>query len=303
VAKGPEEPKQNKVAEDRRTETAAEPDERYEKSSDPRALAYLRLNGGAAEIVRSGTRVQALDGLQLESGDRVMVTTGTVYVTYPDSGASRLEAGTDIVLTTDDSKPGLVMQLELVAGRIWTRFERVFGSGEYYAVSANNVVATVRGTAFGMSIEDGAVDVQVADHEVAVTAEQGDPLAWRAGTVPRFLKLSAGQGLRIATRGALPDIQLLGASIRQLSVAERLAEGFKFGASRLLPERLRPPTEPVRLKIEPVMTPELIRYRELLLRRAAIMQAASSTFVAPQRAPSLQETAPTTSPKILGPSG
>jgi hypothetical protein len=266
-------------------------------------MAYLRLNGGSAEVVRGGARVAAVDGLELESGDQVTVTTGTVYLTYPDSGASRLDAGTEIILSTDADQKGLVMELELLAGRIWTRFERVFGSSEYYAVSSNGVVATVRGTAFGMSVLNGDVDVQVADHEVAVTADKGNPLAWRAGTVPQILKLSAGQGLKIATRGALPDFRLLEAGIRRLDAAERLAEGFKFGANQLLPERLRRPALPVRLKIEPVISPDLERYREILLRRAAIMQAASSTFVAPQRAPTLQEsTAPTSTPTIKGPS-
>jgi 3D (Asp-Asp-Asp) domain-containing protein len=278
--------------------------EQYETSSSSTALAYLQLNGGKADITRGGTKVAAVDGLELASGDRIVVTTGTVYVVYPEYGASELETGTDIVLSSDDSQPGLVMQLELVTGRVWTRFERLFGNGEYYAVSSNGVVATVRGTGFGVSVEDGVVDVQVADHEVEVTIEKGNSSDWRAGTIPQVLRLSAGEGLKIATRGALPDMRLLRQSIRRLNVTERLAEGFKFGASKLLPERLRRPVNPVRLKIQPIMTPELLRYRELMLRRAALFTQSSSTFVAPLRAPTLQETAPpTSSPTLNGPRG
>lgn len=304
VTKAPENPKTVQMAGRTGAGPAQEPGDQFEASSSSAALAYLQLNGGKADVTRGATKVAAVDGLELASGDRITVTTGTVYIVYPESGASELEAGTDIVLSTDDGQPGLVMQLELTAGRIWTRFERLFGSGEYYAVSSNGVVATVRGTAFGMSVADGEVDVQVADHAVEVIAAKGNPSDWASLKIRQALKISAGQGLKIATRGALPDIQLLKDSVRQLNANERLTAGFRFGVNRLLPERLRRPINPVRLRVQPVMTPELRLYREFLLRREALMQAASSTFVAPLRAPTLQETtAPTTTPVIRGPSG
>lgn len=278
-------------------------DGRYEESNSSTAMAYLESNGGEADVTRGGTKVAGRDGLELASGDRLTVATGTVYVVYPDSGASQLEAGTDLVISVDESKPGMVMQLELVAGRVWTRFERLFGKDEYYAVSSNGVVATVRGTAFGVSAHDGEVDVQVADHEVEVTTESGGPSQWNPEKITQALKISAGEGLKIATRGALPDIQLLKTSIRRLNVAERLAQGFKFGVNKLLPERLRRPTNPLRLKIQPIMSPELQSYRDILLRRAAFFMQATTTFVAPTRLPTLQETTtPTTTPTIKGPS-
>lgn len=301
VVQAPEKPGTIQVAGD--TGKTRKPDSRYEASSSSTAMAYLKLNGGEADVTRGGIKVAGEDGLELASGDRLTVASGTVFVVYPDSGASQLESGTDLVLSVDESKPGMVMQLELVAGRVWTRFERLFGKEEYYAVSSNGVVATVRGTAFGVSADDGVVDVQVADHDVEVTTESGGPSQWRPEKIMRALKISAGEGLKIATRGALPDIQLLKTSIRRLNVSERLTQGFKFGANKLLPERLRKPANPLRLKIQPIMSPDLQSYQDILLRRAAFFMQATSTFVAPTRLPTLQETtAPTSTPTIKGPS-
>ena len=58
---------------------------------------------------------------------------------------------------------GLGAKIILEAGKVWTRLERLLGRDETFSVESSDVVATVRGTAFGVSLIDGDVDVTVAD--------------------------------------------------------------------------------------------------------------------------------------------
>lgn len=263
-----------------------------EEAASSSALAYVQLNGGAAQVTRSASMLPAEETAELFSGDRITVTSGTVTLIYPDAGAAQLEQGSDVVLLSDGThEGGIFMQLRLTAGRIWTRFERLLGPDERYEVEANGVVATVRGTAFGMSVEADGVDVQVADHEVEIAQEASLATTTQNAMAAPF-KISAGQGLKILTRGLLPkDIRILKSAVRQLSVAERMKQGFQFGLKRLQLELLKRPLRPYKLKAPPSVPLELRPYQQMLLRRAVILQLLQSTttFQAPTRAPTSGE--------------
>ncbi|MBI5655135.1 FecR domain-containing protein [Candidatus Uhrbacteria bacterium] len=276
-------------------------DEQYESASSTDTAIILELNGGQANLIRSGVEVTAADGVEISSGDRVVVKSGAVYLVYPDAGKSRLETGTDVSVLTEESQNGIFTELELAAGRVWTRFERLLGSDEQYSVVANGVVATVRGTAFGVAVDDDGVDVQVADHEVQVTTDEQSAGETEFAVEP--VKLSAGEGLKIATRGLLlKDIKVLRNAIRKLGENEQIAEGFKFGSLRIPLEKLRRPPSILRLKVPPSLSPNLFDLRQRMMLRAAILKSTSS-FMAPLRSPTTTESAPLNiTPKIEGPS-
>lgn len=271
-------------------------------NSDTPVLAYVALNGGSATVTRGSSSLPVEDGLELLQGDALEVTAGTVSLVYPDSGVSELQTGTKIEIIPDDGEgeTGVFTQIRLIAGDVWTRFERVFGPTERFSVAGNGVVATVRGTAFGMSVVGTDVDVQVADHEVLVTAEEEESAATSTQSA-NIIALSAGQGLR-ATAKVLTqlDATRVKALVRKLTITERGTKGFQFGSKRLLQERMKRPLRPVRLPIRPVVKPEL-EARIQILRRRAMLQKLYPQFAAPLRAP-IDFIVPTTTPSVSGPS-
>lgn len=264
------------------------------------ALAYVSLDGGAATVTRDGQTAPAEEGLELAEGDRVTVTTGTVSLIYPDSGASRLEAGTDLILLphggSSTSTSSVGTQIELLAGNIWTRFERLLGPDERFSVSTNNVVATVRGTAFGVSADPDGVDVQVADHQVDVTTQTTD----EAGTSQSsIVRLVAGEGLKATSALFAPaESGTLKRMIRKLTMDETARRGYQFAIRRLELRALRAPERPVRLKISPRIPSEYVPRVQVL--RAAFLREIQ--FAAPTRIPIMREQAPASStPSVNGP--
>ncbi len=189
------------------------------------SLAFLRLNGGAASVTRGSDEKSAVDGTELTAGDRVQVTNGTVSLIYPDAGETRLENGTVATLTSDDGAKGLFAKLQLASGKVWTRFERLLGKGEQFSVAANGVVATVRGTAFGVAVVGEDVDIQVAENQVEVSQEVID-----AAKVAEVVTVAAGEGVKVHAKTFLK---------RSLSDIERNSEGFRFASRKIPPERLR----------------------------------------------------------------
>lgn len=266
-------------------------------------IGYLELGVDASvDITRDGSKQAGKDGTELVDGDEMQVGRGVAFIIYPDSGRARLDEGTDLVLLKDEAADGnIFIQLRLNAGRVWTRFERLLGQDEYYSVSANGVVATVRGTAFGVEVQDDGVDIQVADHEVEVSNETAE-LAGVEASDAEPVKITSGEGLKIATKGILlRDARILKSTIRRLSVSERLVDGFKFGITKLTSDKLKRPVKPVILPARPVLRQEFMIYRELLQRRREMLINTSSTFVVPERAPLLQEILPSTQPQVIGP--
>jgi len=258
-------------------------------------LAYVELGTGSAEVMRGDSTFAAQDGLELVQGDELNVTRGTVLLMYPKAGMSELTVGTKIAIIPDDGvgQAGIFAQIRLYSGTIWTRFENVFGSNERFSVAANNVVATVRGTGFGVSVEGTGVDVQVADHEVQVTEED------KNGVV---VAVEAGQGMRVtAAEMEKMDAVSVKKAIRSLSSTERAAHGFTFGLTKIPSERLQRPENSVRLQIAPKIREE-IEKRIQTLRQGAMLERVFPRFATPLRMPGVDQLhVPTTAPSVNGP--
>ena len=267
------------------------------------AQAYLNVDGGAADVIRAGTAVHAQEGTELATGDEVSVTSGTVTLVYPDAGESKLDSGSKVVILSDGAQEGsLFTEVHLFAGNIWTRFEKVFGPGERFSVSANGVVATVRGTAFGVSLQGSDVDVQVAEHDIEVTSQADEEAAVDVTTTTKVVRIAAGEGikLRSAQFAALSGIQLKGLT-RTLTAAERVRAGFLFGLRKIPAESLKRPLRTFRLPIVPRIPQDLLQ-RMTFLRARAAFEARLRGFVAPTRGVLQNELAPINSTiQIQGP--
>lgn len=280
---------------------APEPAPVEQKREEPKAIAYVHLNGGSAMLKRDGETVEATDNAELSAGDGVTVTRGSIYLVYPDAGQSELEEGAEVVLASDETEDGLFAEIRLVAGSMWTRFERLLGTNEHFSVAANGVVATVRGTAFGVSVEGDSVDVQVADHEVEVEQDVTEESVLSADKpLGKTVRLAAGEGVRLRAEQFLKlETAGLRTIVRTLSDRERTAKGFLFAKRRIAVDRLRKPDAPVRPFRAKAQLSEPLQRRLRILRRAELLRI---QFLSPTRSILPSEQAPTTStPSIQGP--
>ncbi len=261
------------------------------------ALAYVRLNGSQGTISRGSAVVSAQDGAELVSGDRIQVASGTMTIVYPEKGASQISAGSDLTVLSDAKGAGdIFTEIRLASGKVWTRFEHVFGNDEQFSVAAQGIVATVRGTGFGVSVEKDGVDVQVADHAVEILPE---PVA---NKVVAPVRISVGQGLRLRASEIINiSPGAMKANIRRLSSAERQAIGFTFGAQKLSTEELQKPAQTFQLlNVAPLI--QTVDAQRLQLLRDQFIQLKTSGFAAPTRQLLPGETAPIRlAPTMTGP--
>ncbi len=276
-----------------------------ETSSTPAAIAYLRLDGGSANVDRADQVYQAKDDMELNGGDAVTVTQGPVELVYPETGISRLETGTQIVLLPNDGADGssIAAEIQLTAGSVWTRFEKLFGKDDHFNVVANGVVATVRGTAFGVSIDGDAADIQVADHEVQVMAENNvEPGQDQTPPALPVIALAAGQGLRATAQTfTRSDPDQLKALVHRLTATDQTKAGFLFAKQKILPERLKRPARFIKLPVA-AKIPDRFIQRVRILESRAMLEKIFPQFTAPLRVPLDTElTPPTSTPTISGP--
>jgi hypothetical protein len=262
-------------------------------------IAYLHIENGAAKVTRGSTTSDAFDETELLSGDRVLVVSGDVTLVYPDAGMSKLDPGTDIVILADGEDGTVFTEVQLTAGTIWTRFEKLFGPNEHFSVQANGVVATVRGTAFGVSMENGSIDVQVAEHEVEVTSE-----ALQSAKDQKHSKVSlkAGKALRLTAR-EMSDQKDTGMmkKIRSLTPAEEKKAGFAFMMKKLDKKQMERPQNPSRMKGASTI-PTSFQPRMDFLKEYVKTEAQERGFILPTRGVLPGEVAPTqVDPSVNGP--
>ncbi len=133
--------------------------------------AYLTEIEGQVYVTHEGERMEAEQG-PVSEGD--VIETGndsSAAIIWPEYGRTVIDANSKITLTKaekDGDKLNVNMKMDF--GRMWTRLERLLGRDSGFEVRASNVVATVRGTSFGVERPrtGGNVKVQVAESRVAV---------------------------------------------------------------------------------------------------------------------------------------
>ncbi|MFA6503993.1 MAG: hypothetical protein WCT54_03555 [Patescibacteria group bacterium] len=296
-------------------------------ATEPRALAYLLLTEGAKVTVTRGD--QSRDGIsemELLEGDEVNVKSGEARLLYPNAGMTVLEQGTKVILIPDGEPKadGVGVQLILQAGKVWTRLEKLLGADEAMSVSANNVVATVRGTGFGVQFISSGVDITVADHQVRVATRT----VLNTGAVAtQSVLLAAGSGLTVNPTeiNKMTDMRaVMLKNIRKLSDNEKQLPGYIFGTQKITPIELVPPVKPFIWSVPPVLSSDLLsllqptvisRVQSDILwyqENQTTVRAAEDSYLAtppkivrfqaPLRDINLQEITPTTTPSVKGPS-
>ncbi len=293
----------------------------------PKPLAYLLLTKDADVKVRRGVdETSGIPEMELYEGDEVEVVTGQARLLYPETGESVLPQGTKVRLLPQGQpgENGLGIQLWLEAGKVWTRVERLLGKDEAMSVEANNVVATVRGTGFGIGLNDGKVSVIVADHQVDVSTS----VVLNVGsTITQGVTLAAGNGITVdpSTITKMTDIRTeLMKNIRTLSSTEKKQPEYIFAQTKIAPAELIRPANPYIWSAlmawddrwSERLQPENIKqwlgsilwiqqHQDELIQAERVYQASTSTiirFQAPLRSVEFFNLTPTTTPSLRGPS-
>lgn len=138
--------------------------------------------------VRSGNGewAEAEDGMALEPLDEVRTgIEGRATISFYGEAETRLGEGSHIILRESsylaEGSPRLIADIQLVTGRVWSRVLQLFDLGSAFSVRTDSVVATVRGTAFDVALEDGGTRISVS--ESRVEAVNASDVAGEAGVI------------------------------------------------------------------------------------------------------------------------
>lgn len=179
----------------------------YMKKWLPLVIFFLILLGGIwfwsigalPDEDRALARVTEVTGTaSVKTGDTVesgtIITTGpesSVILSWFESGETRLGADTELRIDTASSGAGesMVIKLKLETGRVWSRILRLLDVEGDMTIETNDVVATVRGTAFDLEVKQGEpTTLWVSDSVVQAAAKQssGAPLFVAEGSMAKF---------------------------------------------------------------------------------------------------------------------
>ncbi|MCE9586641.1 FecR family protein [Candidatus Uhrbacteria bacterium] len=152
------------------------PVEPLEGDEEPVSVTVATLGDatGSVTVTRDGEALALSPFMTLMVGDRIETgADGRAEIGWTGYGRTLIASNTKLTITVaehGDSDDGIMAKMKLESGRIWTRLERLLSSGSSFEVKASNVVATVRGTSFGIGLDQpGRVEIKVAESHVAVS--------------------------------------------------------------------------------------------------------------------------------------
>jgi len=144
--------------------------------------------GAVASVERKFIRVEAVEGhvewkranesewreltatTEVSTGDSVRTdASARAQILWGDRGVTRLDPATEIVL--DEAPKGntintAFLRVRLESGRVWSRMLKMIDINEGMQVQTNNVVATIRGTSFGVAKEEDGSKIAITDSVV-----------------------------------------------------------------------------------------------------------------------------------------
>jgi hypothetical protein len=151
-------------------------------TSDKVVLEQLVDEGEVLVLAASSSQwEQASDGQIVTPGSRVKTDEkAKVQLVYPNGTATRVDSESEVKLTSFEAEQQKV-SVYLYLGRIWSRVSRLIGTGSSYEAETDTVVATVRGTSFGIEKRsDGTNEVLVTESAVDCECKDVDQ-DWAVG--------------------------------------------------------------------------------------------------------------------------
>ncbi len=155
--------------------------EQSQRTDAESAVAVLRVERGSAIITTAGIpqNVASEHETEVLTGDEIVVSDdGRAAIVWDKYGRTLLDAGTRLRVTEAERPSGNSIRARLLLdiGRTWTRLERLLDLDSEVSVGASNVVATVRGTSFGVERLGNDIGVKVTESTVE-TARFSDPFS------------------------------------------------------------------------------------------------------------------------------
>ncbi|MFZ2804656.1 MAG: FecR domain-containing protein [Patescibacteria group bacterium] len=152
--------------------------------AEPTPQVTLQVDAQPVQVQRAGQTAwtNGNTGDVLLPGDSVRTApSGAASLEIFGQGESRLAANSQVTIqsaqhATESGMP-LVVDLQLVSGRVWSRVLRLFDAQSTYDVRTDTVVATVRGTAFDMNVQATGTVLWVSSAAVQVSAAKQGSLA------------------------------------------------------------------------------------------------------------------------------
>ncbi|MDP3988694.1 MAG: FecR domain-containing protein [bacterium] len=126
--------------------------------------AFDAVSGEELAVLESGDTVSP--GLRIVTGTQARAT-----IQYPDGSEARMEPDTDITIeeaTYDPKTETLVVRFSAHTGKVWSKIIELVTPESRWEVTTSQTVATVRGTAFGIEVDDGGTNVIGSENTVAV---------------------------------------------------------------------------------------------------------------------------------------
>jgi len=175
---------------------------------------HLHVTHEVVDVRSSGSDAwtRGMDGQELHEGDVVRTdVAGSATIIFDGKSESRLLAGSEVQLSHADlgGQSSFAVELKLVSGRVWNRVMRLLDLDDSFAIQANSVVATVRGTAFDLQTSATGTTLWVSDAAVQVTG--GD----RGSSPDTSLILTEGSVARFDGLGKVITTQQIGDDVRQ----------------------------------------------------------------------------------------
>ena len=141
---------------------------------DVSSIATLGDAIGSVTVMRNGSALTLTPFMPLIVGDRIETgADGHAEIGWTGYGRTLIASNSKLTITAVDqgsNDDGITAKMKLEGGRIWTRLEKLLSGGSSFEVKASNVVATVRGTSFGVGLDQpGQVEVKVAESNVQVS--------------------------------------------------------------------------------------------------------------------------------------
>ena len=175
---------------------------------------HLHVTHDGVDVKSAGSDAwtRGMDGQELHEGDAVRTgVAGSATIIFDGKSESRLLAGSEVRLSHADpgGRSSFAVELDLVSGRVWNRVMRLLDLDDSFAIQANSVVATVRGTAFDLQTSATGTTLWVSDAAVQVTG--GD----RGSSPDTSLILTEGSVARFDGLGKVVTTQQIGDDVRQ----------------------------------------------------------------------------------------
>ncbi len=143
------------------------------------------------EVSQPGSQIYV--GTKIKTDD-----SGRAQLTFENGTVTRLDSNTQITLEVYEVAP-FETQISLDNGRVWSRIAKLLGK-ESYQTQSENLVAAVRGTAYGHEIIDGADKIIVAANQIEARCNNQTQEA---------IILQNYQGTFTCQEGVKPQISLL----------------------------------------------------------------------------------------------